>query len=79
MKHILLGILAVFILALTPLNASSDTVVPTSEKVYHSKTVGELFVSFYQSTGINAFLNPIEALLAMGGKNYLSLVKLVDV
>ena len=66
MKHILLGILAVFILAFTPLNASSDTVVPPSEKVYQSKSVGDLFVSFYDSTGISAFLNPVDGLKSHG-------------
>jgi len=66
MKHILLGILAVFILALTPLNATSNTVVPANEKVYHSKSVGELFVSFYKSTGLNSFINPIEGLKQHG-------------
>ncbi|HIP30258.1 MAG TPA: sodium ion-translocating decarboxylase subunit beta [Sulfurospirillum arcachonense] len=69
MKHILLGVFAVFILALTPVSASSDTVTQNeskSEKVYESKSIGELFGSFYRSTGIHAFLNPIEGKMSHG-------------
>jgi len=69
MKHILLGIFAVFILALTPLSASSDTTVTSvsaSEKVYESKSMSQLFESFYRSTGIHSFLNPIEGKMSHG-------------
>lgn len=69
MKHILLGIFAVLILALTPLSASSDTVtqsVSASAKVYESKSISELFESFYRSTGVHSFLNPVEGKMSHG-------------
>ncbi len=68
MKHILLGIFAVLVLAITPASASSDTTIeaPKSEKVYESRTIGELFVSFYKSTGVHAFLNPVEGKISHG-------------
>lgn len=34
---------------------------------YKSKSMGELFMSFYKTTGINAFLNPIEGLKDSSG------------
>ena len=37
---------------------SEHEVEQTEKKEYHSKTIGELFGSFYQTTGINALLNP---------------------
>ncbi len=71
MKHFLLGLLTLFIFALSPLNASSDATdnvkkVSLSEVVYESKSVKELFVSFYDSTGIHAFLNPEKGLMSHG-------------
>jgi len=45
---------------------SADTVL--EQKAYESRTVGELFINFYKSTGIYAFLHPIDDLKA-GGKD----------
>ncbi len=40
--------------------------VVSEQKAYESKTVGELFINFYQSTGIYAFLNPVDGLISDG-------------
>lgn len=71
MKYFLVGLLTVLVLTISSLNASADTSSETvnatlSEVQYESKSVGELFVNFYKSTGINAFLNPIEGLQSHG-------------
>ncbi len=69
MKHILLGIFAVLVLGFTPACASSDTKsieAPATEKVYESRTITELFGSFYRSTGVYAFLNPVKGKMSHG-------------
>jgi len=70
MKYFLLGLLTVLVLSVSPLSASSDNSdsikTSLSETEYHSKSVGELFVNFYESTGINAFLNPVEGMKSHG-------------
>ena len=50
--------LLVAMLLLAPLYAN----ITPSEKAYESKSMSELFQSFYESTGIYAFLNPQEGL-----------------
>ena len=40
--------------------------VVSEQKAYESRTVGELFINFYQSTGIYAFLNPVDGLISDG-------------
>lgn len=67
MKHYVLAILAMLFFAFAPLNAASAPADTTHvQKEYHSKSVSELFESFYQSTGLNAFLNPVEGLVQHG-------------
>jgi len=71
MKHFLLGLLTILVFALSPLNASSAAAdeakkIPLSEVVYESKSIKELFGSFYNSTGIHAFLNPEKGLKSHG-------------
>ena len=60
LKKLILSFLLVFA-SLSVLNASSAAPTETvteEEKVYHSKTLGELAHSFYETTGINALFNP---------------------
>ncbi len=64
MKKLLLVIASLtFIFSLnlsaTP-HSSEAPQAPVVEKEYESKTMGELIVSFYETTGLNAFLNPKE-------------------
>ena len=67
MKYFLLSLFAVFVLTLTTANATSQTSsVEVQQEEYVSKTMSELFYSFYRSTGINAFLNPTEGLIKEG-------------
>jgi len=56
-------------LAFTPLSASSDVViksVPAHQKTYESKSISQLFESFYKSTGLYAFINPIKGKIVDG-------------
>lgn len=69
MKHLLFVFLSVAIFSLSHLSGaqSSEPVqVHPSQTEYQSKSVGELFVNFYESTGLSAFLNPKEGLVAHG-------------
>jgi len=71
MKYFLLGLLTVLVVSVSSLSASSDTQKESvktslSEVQYHSKSVSELFLNFYESTGINAFLNPVKGLKSHG-------------
>lgn len=57
--------MAFLFLCFAPLhvNAASAPAAPSVEsETYHSQSVGELFKSFYESTGIYSFLNPQEGL-----------------
>jgi len=60
-KHLLFSLLFVFATLTSALNASSDAghvAEPvTEEKVYKSKTINELVVSFWETTGINAIID----------------------
>ena len=72
MKQMLGKLLIVAFFAMLPLhvNASSAPAAPKvapSEVQYHSKTIGELFSSFVQTTGINAFINVEEGLVDSSG------------
>jgi len=50
-------------------NAANAPAAPSVESgTYHSKSIGELFKSFYESTGIYAFLNPSEGLKDSSGR-----------
>lgn len=60
----------VSLLFITPsLKASDAPAAPSleSQKEYHSKSIGELFGSFYETTGLNAFLSPKEELKDSSG------------
>jgi carboxybiotin decarboxylase len=62
-KNILISFLLIFSFFTTNIFASQsvDTVETTTEKqAYHSKTMGELVESFYDTTGIKALLQPHE-------------------
>jgi oxaloacetate decarboxylase beta subunit len=57
-------LLAVFIGMMTSLHASSSADVSNDEpKEYTPKSMSELVSSFYQTTGINAFLNPKDGVM----------------
>ncbi|MBE0494960.1 MAG: sodium ion-translocating decarboxylase subunit beta [Campylobacterales bacterium] len=64
MKSALKTFLVVMFLAWMPLygNAAQAPAAPQEQKEYHSKDIGELFKSFYESTGVYAFINPQEGL-----------------
>ena len=68
MKKLLLVIATIMLFAFTPLSAADaqETLATQQVQEYHSKNIQELFVSFYESTGINAFLNPVEGLMSHG-------------
>jgi oxaloacetate decarboxylase beta subunit len=61
-KKIILSLLVIFFSAFSfTLNASEvhgETGVKTEKKEYQSKTLGQLASSFYETTGINALINP---------------------
>ena len=64
MKKILLQLL--IFLSLTTLVCAAEGTRADANKDYKSKSVSELFGSLYESTGINAFLNPQEGYLSHG-------------
>jgi len=69
MKYFLLSVLSFFVMSMTSLNAASDTShveTANAQKEYHSKSINELFVGFYKSTGLSALSNPIEGLMSHG-------------
>lgn len=69
MKNIVLVVLATIAFSLSSLSAADAMKVGPdhpSQKEYHSKSVGELFVSFYESTGLHSFFNPVEGLKQHG-------------
>ena len=62
LKHLLLSLLFVFWAATSMLQASSEPTVPAApsaevEKEYKAKTVNELLVSFWETTGLNAIVD----------------------
>lgn len=64
MKYFFLACAAFFVLYSQALGSEPARVQQASE--YHSKSIGELFVGFYESTGLNALINPIEGLVSNG-------------
>ncbi|MBE0491840.1 MAG: sodium ion-translocating decarboxylase subunit beta [Sulfurospirillum sp.] len=68
MKHLMLFFVAILFFTLTPISASQQENVnkPHVQKEYHTKSITELLGKFYKSTGINAFLNPVEGLVFHG-------------
>lgn len=67
MKKKIIGVMLLLGLMIIPsfLNAS-DVAKENLNQDYKSKSVSELFVSLYESTGINAMINPVEGLLSHG-------------
>jgi len=67
MKKKIIGVMLLLGLMVIPsfLNAS-DVAKENLNQDYKSKSVSELFVSLYESTGINAMINPVEGLLSHG-------------
>ena len=67
MKKKIMGVMLLLGLMIIPsfLNAS-DVAKENLNQDYKSKSVSELFVSLYESTGINAMINPVEGLLSHG-------------
>ncbi|KFL34361.1 MULTISPECIES: sodium ion-translocating decarboxylase subunit beta [unclassified Sulfurospirillum] len=67
MKKKIIGIMLFLGLMVIPsfLNAS-DVAKENLNQDYKSKSVSELFVSLYESTGINAMINPVEGLISHG-------------
>ena len=66
MKYILSSILIAFVCFSTSLSANSIEKISPDKTEYKSKSVKELFVSFYKSTGVHAFLNPQNGLKSHG-------------
>lgn len=67
MKKMILGVLLLWGLAMIPLSLSaSDVAKENLNQDYKSKSVTELFVSLYESTGINAMINPVEGMVSHG-------------
>ena len=67
MKKTFVRILLLIGLAIIPysLNAS-DIAKENLNQDYKSKSVSELFVSLYESTGLNAMINPVEGMVSHG-------------
>jgi oxaloacetate decarboxylase beta subunit len=67
MKKVILNLIMLFSLALmaSSLNAS-DVAKENLNQDYKSKSVAELFGSLYESTGLNAMINPQEGLMSHG-------------
>jgi len=68
LKHLLLSILFAFAALTTTVQASaqqnaSSAVTEEVEKAYESKSVTELLVSFFETTGLNAMVNPKEGVV----------------
>lgn len=67
MKKVILGILLLLELMVLPLALNaSDVTKENLNQDYKSKSIPELFGSLYESTGINAMINPIEGMLSHG-------------
>ncbi|MBP1680603.1 MAG: putative oxaloacetate decarboxylase beta chain [Proteobacteria bacterium] len=67
MKKMIVGVLLLLGLAMIPLSLSaSDVAKENLNQDYKSKSVTELFVSLYESTGINAMINPVEGMVMHG-------------
>ncbi len=62
-----IGVLMILGLAVIPLSLNaSDVAKENLNQDYKSKSVTELFVSLYESTGINAMINPVEGMVSHG-------------
>ena len=77
LKHFLLSLLFVFWASTSMVQASSEHTAPSApteevEKTYKSKTINELLVSFWETTGINAIadINDGETTSEPKGPNY---------
>ncbi len=55
---LLISLMCVFSINVFASDVQSNTEAPTKTKEYHSKTIGQLVVSFFNTTGINALVNP---------------------
>lgn len=71
MKRLLLVFMTLVFFSFIQANAEEIQTQPQTNAVkqtqqYHSKGIGEMFSSFYESTGLNAFLNPIEGKIFHG-------------
>ncbi|PID47548.1 MAG: glutaconyl-CoA decarboxylase subunit beta [Proteobacteria bacterium] len=58
-------VVILFLLFFSTLSLNASTHAPSApevQKEYHSKSLGELFGSFYKTTGLNAFISPKENL-----------------
>lgn len=69
MKKKIIGVMLLLLLGLMVIPSflnASDVAKENLNQDYKSKSVSELFVSLYESTGINAMINPVEGLLSHG-------------
>ncbi|ADG93366.1 sodium ion-translocating decarboxylase, beta subunit [Arcobacter nitrofigilis DSM 7299] len=55
---LLISLMCIFSINAFASDIPSGTEAPTKTKEYHSKTIGQLVVSFFDTTGINALINP---------------------
>lgn len=74
MKNILFSLL-ISLAVLFPSVASASSAhgveapaAPVEEQPYHSKTIGELFASFYETTGLKAIIDPQEGVKTAHGE-----------
>ncbi|MGB9801517.1 MAG: sodium ion-translocating decarboxylase subunit beta, partial [Arcobacter sp.] len=55
---LLISLMCIFSINAFASDTQSGTETQTKTKEYHSKTIGQLVVSFFNTTGINALINP---------------------
>ena len=55
---LLISLMCIFSINTFASDTQSGTETQTKTKEYHSKTIGQLVVSFFNTTGINALINP---------------------
>lgn len=60
-KVLYIALFISFMLSPISLSANEGTTEHV-QKVYHEKSIGELFKNFYKTTGLNAFINPTKGL-----------------
>jgi|TARA_R110002050_G_scaffold20244_1_gene57390 oxaloacetate decarboxylase beta subunit len=57
---LLISLMCIFSINAFASDTQSGTETQTKTKEYHSKTIGQLVVSFFNTTGINALINPTD-------------------
>jgi oxaloacetate decarboxylase beta subunit len=80
LKDLMLSLLFIFAITTSFANASSDVhTTPTEASVaveetpYEPKTIAQMLVSFFETTGLNAIISPKEGVTAADGKTEMSI------